>query len=274
MSNPNCIDICSYNGSVDFVKVMKAGVRTVIIRSIRKGGVIDGKFEEFYRGAIAQGMSVGAYLYTYATSKSAAKKEADQLLKLLNGRPLAAGVWLDMETSDLRRASADVVQGIADAFRGKLRAAGYETGVYCDADFYREKNHFKGYDSACPFWIAAYGKNDGKQHTKPAIGHKLWAWQYSDKGTVDGVPGKCDVSEVFGLGMVNPLVCDLPTLRRGDRSLSVKLMQMRLCTETGIDLDDDGIFGAITEDVVKVVQRDHKLKEDGVCGPDTWEVIL
>lgn len=264
----NCVDICCYNGSVDFSKLKKAGVTTVIIRSIRKGGVIDSSFETFYKGAVAAGLSVGAYLYTYATTKSAAKKEADQLIKLLRGRHMPAGVWLDMETPALRSASAATVQGIADAFRGKLRASGYETGIYCDADFYREHSHFKGYDSDCPFWIASYGKNDGKQHTKPSVSHKLWAWQYSDKGVVSGISGKCDVNEVYGSGMVNPLLCDLPTLRRGDRSYAVALMQGKL------GIDADGVFGPDTEKAVKEVQKANNLSTDGACGPNTWGVLI
>lgn len=37
---------------------------------------------------------------------------------------------------------------------------------------------------------------------------------------------------------------------------------------------NDGVFGEDTERVVKALQRRYKLKEDGICGPQTWRAVL
>ena len=67
-----------------------------------------------------------------------------------------------------------------------------------------------------------------------------------------------------------------PTLRRGDKGQKVEKMQL-LLIERGYSLPKygaDGDYGSETEKAVKAFQRDWGLKEDGVCGPDTWKMLL
>lgn len=69
---------------------------------------------------------------------------------------------------------------------------------------------------------------------------------------------------------------DLPTVRRGDKGNAVRSMQS-LLLERGYDLGKwgaDGDFGAQTEKAVKQFQRDWGLKVDGVCGEQTWKMLL
>lgn len=58
-----------------------------------------------------------------------------------------------------------------------------------------------------------------------------------------------------------------PTLERGDRGASVKVLQRWL------GLNADGVFGGGTLRVVKRFQRRHHLKADGVVGPGTWRML-
>lgn len=52
-----------------------------------------------------------------------------------------------------------------------------------------------------------------------------------------------------------------PTLRRGDRGETVKLLQR------GLTVLVDGVFGRQTEQVLRDFQADHGLVADGICGP-------
>ena len=36
----------------------------------------------------------------------------------------------------------------------------------------------------------------------------------------------------------------------------------------------DGDFGTATEKAVKEFQRDHRLSQDGICGPKTWTALI
>jgi peptidoglycan hydrolase-like protein with peptidoglycan-binding domain len=58
-----------------------------------------------------------------------------------------------------------------------------------------------------------------------------------------------------------------PTLERGDRGTSVKVLQRWLGQRA------DGVFGAGTLRAVKRFQRRHDLTADGVVGPGTWKML-
>ena len=68
---------------------------------------------------------------------------------------------------------------------------------------------------------------------------------------------------------------DYPTLRRGDKGQKVRELQALLLSH-GYALPKygaDGDFGAETEKAVKAFQRDWGLKEDGIAGPKTFEML-
>ena len=67
-----------------------------------------------------------------------------------------------------------------------------------------------------------------------------------------------------------------PTLRKGNRNQYVKELQTdldRLGYNLGI-CGIDGDFGTATEKAVKEFQRDHRLSQDGICGPKTWTALI
>lgn len=64
----------------------------------------------------------------------------------------------------------------------------------------------------------------------------------------------------------------LPTLRRGNTGEYVTLLQQVL-NEHGAQLEVDGKYGSATEKAVKAFQQANGLKEDGICGPKTWNAI-
>lgn len=59
----------------------------------------------------------------------------------------------------------------------------------------------------------------------------------------------------------------MKTIKRGSRGDDVKVLQRAL------HLIDDGIFGPLTEEVVKAHQRKYGLVADGVVGPATWATL-
>ena len=66
-----------------------------------------------------------------------------------------------------------------------------------------------------------------------------------------------------------------PTIRRGSKGQEVTDCQTMLY-KLGYDLGKygiDGDFGRATEAAVKEFQRDHKLNQDGVVGPLTWDAL-
>ena len=65
------------------------------------------------------------------------------------------------------------------------------------------------------------------------------------------------------------------TIRKGNTGETVKKCQ-RLLQQLGYDLGIcgiDGDYGTATEKAVRDFQKDHKLKADGICGPETWTAL-
>jgi N-acetylmuramoyl-L-alanine amidase len=62
-------------------------------------------------------------------------------------------------------------------------------------------------------------------------------------------------------------------LRRGDGGDAVRDLQERL-RAAGHPLEVDGDYGARTEAAVRAFQSERLLREDGICGPQTWSALV
>lgn len=68
---------------------------------------------------------------------------------------------------------------------------------------------------------------------------------------------------------------DKPTLRRGSKGVYVTALQ-KLLLAAGYDLGSygvDGDYGRATEAAVRAFQKDNGLKQDGICGKNTWAAL-
>jgi peptidoglycan hydrolase-like protein with peptidoglycan-binding domain len=64
-----------------------------------------------------------------------------------------------------------------------------------------------------------------------------------------------------------------PVVRKGDHGPKVVKIQY-LLNQHGIHVNVDGKFGPMTEDGVKLFQKKHGLKPDGVVGAKTWMKLI
>ena len=64
----------------------------------------------------------------------------------------------------------------------------------------------------------------------------------------------------------------METIKLGSQGESVKTLQT-LLKSAGYNLQVDGIFGEITDEIVKLFQKKSGLKADGICGTKTWDVL-
>lgn len=185
------IDVSSSQSSVDFNKVKADGYKFVLLRGTIKSNKADAKFERYYADATKAGLTIaGVYKYSYAMNVAEAKKEAEGMIKLLNGRKV--DIWLDMEDKSQIPLGKEGIALIITTFLTTCVNAGYEVGIYCNQNWYQ--NYIKDdIKKICRFWIARYGKNDGTMNKtyKPNVGEVMW--QYTSKGKVDGISGNVDL---------------------------------------------------------------------------------
>ena len=247
----NGIDVSAYQTYPDWVKVVESGIQFAIVRIANSKGE-DLTFEHNYLGCRRTGIAVGVYRYCYALSVEEAQAEAQEVLDILEGRKLDMGVWLDLERDVLRALGNDKVKEIANAWMQVIRDAGYECGIYCNLDWY--KNVCGGLDAK--YWIARYpAKDDGTIHEslRPNVGEI--GWQYSSKGSVPGISGNVDLDQWYG----EPGEINEPEEDTREMDAAAVLSFQEAANADGITDDNrnplalDGIAGKRTSEVVKKI---------------------
>ena len=175
------IDVSENNGRVEWETVKAAGIDFAIIRLGYGNRHLDERFYENVNGAIAAGLQIGVYYYSYALDAEAAEHEAGFLVDTLLDCGLTAdrlpmGVWFDMEDADGYKARTGVTDGVTltemcAAFVNICRTRGFKCGVYASLDWLENRLDTDAFPGA-PIWCAQWDEEcdwDGA-----AI------WQYTD----------------------------------------------------------------------------------------------
>lgn len=189
------VDVSEYQGNINFDKAKDAGISFMCMRSTKKNGAVDATFERNLSGCISHKMDYSCYKYAYATTHEAARIEADSVINLLKDRKMP--IWYDMEDKSLPPFGKDAIEGVALAFIGECKEAGFDVGIYCNKNWY--DNYINQYlKDKYVFWIARYGKNTGKldEKYKPTMKNVI-AWQYTSKGQVPGIEGYVDMDVLY-----------------------------------------------------------------------------
>ena len=193
------IDVSKWNGRIDWKKVKKAGIDFCIIRT-GYSKTVDYKFKYNIEEAIDNGLQIGVYHFSYATTNAKAKEEAEFCLKLIKPykKYITLGVWFDYEYDSVNYSrrygvypTKKSVTSLAKTFCSTVEKNGYSTGIYTNLDF--SSNYFtKEVLNKYPTWIAVWGKMN--YHGKYVM------WQYTDSGRVDGIHGKVDMNIFYYRG--------------------------------------------------------------------------
>ena len=193
------IDVSKWNGRIDWKKVKKAGIDFCIIRT-GYSKTVDYKFKYNIEEAIENGLQIGVYHFSYATTNAKAREEAEFCLELIKPykKYITLGVWFDYEYDSVSYSrrygvypTKKSVTSLAETFCSTVEKNGYSTGIYTNLDF--SSNYFtKEVLNKYPTWIAVWGKMN--YHGKYVM------WQYTDSGKVDGINGKVDMNIFYYRG--------------------------------------------------------------------------
>lgn len=186
------IDVSYHQGIIDWTKVKNSGVEFAILR-IGYGmydNQKDKQFENNYSGARANDIPVGIYHYSYATSIEEVKKEAQLVLKWLNGRNLQLPVYFDLEDKTQQNLGKAVLNEMCRTFCSIIEAGGYWAGIYTNK--YWATGLIDGVElgKRYTYWIAQY--NDKCTYTGDYA-----MWQYSSSGKVNGINGNVDMNYLY-----------------------------------------------------------------------------
>lgn len=203
------IDVSSYQGPIDWKAVKESGVEFAIMRALTWSNsagyyVIDPYFEYNVRNAKANGIKVGAYLFSYAFNLAEIKEEVDFFHNSTQMQALRKDniqfdfpVYIDFEWNrildytDYNTRTQLVRTGMI-----LLEKHGYLPGYYSSQNW--AQNYYdaaslsrEGYD----FWVARYPlKPDLTAGTTPWLGYQAQMWQYASDGSVKGINGNVDMN--------------------------------------------------------------------------------
>lgn len=180
----NGIDLSCHNGSIDWTKV-KADF--VILRAGygKESSQKDNRFEEYYAGAKAHGIPVGAYWYSYAMNEDEAIQEADVFISTIKGKQFEYPVFYDVEENKQFDLGKEKVSAIMRAFLERVEAAGYFVGLYGSASSLTTHTT-DDIKSRYTIWLAHWCN---QTNYTGAYG----IWQHSEKCSVDGINGNVDL---------------------------------------------------------------------------------
>lgn len=194
------IDVSRYQGDIDWEKVAASGVEYAFIRvGVRGYGeegniALDDKFEQNVQGAVAAGIKAGVYFFSQAVTDEEALEEAEIVLNAIDGLDVTYPIVYDVEKTSaahgrMNQLSVEDRTRMARIFVDRIREAGYTPMIYSNMEMWSVLIDMSAFEDV-EKWFAYY-KADLYFPYEYAV------WQYSDKGTVDGIQGDVDLNISF-----------------------------------------------------------------------------
>jgi LysM repeat protein len=158
------IDISAYQPNINLAVAKNEGVQFTILRAGYTGygngvsKVKDSCFERHYANAKANGLGVGAYWYSCATTYENGRAEAEFMYNnCLKGKSFEYPIYIDVEDGYYQaKAGKNAVTNAIKGFCEYLEAKGFYVGIYANTNWFNNfinTNDLARYDK----WIASWG---------------------------------------------------------------------------------------------------------------------
>lgn len=188
------IDVSKYQGKIDWQKVKNDGIEYAIIR-IGYGDDLKEQDDPtaVYNMQECERLSIpyGVYIYSYALTGAQVDSEVAHVMRMIKGFNPKLGIFFDMEDKSLaNNLTKDELNIFAYRFLNQIKNKGYIPWLYANKYWlttYLTSEKLQEF----PLWIANYdlGDKDSPDYDKP---YKMW--QYTSKGSVNGIVGNVDMN--------------------------------------------------------------------------------
>jgi len=180
------VDVSKWDEDNDWATASQS-VYFAIMRAGYGFGHIDSYYEENYKNAKANGVKVGAYWYSYASSVSDAVQEANYFVEALKGKQFEWPVYYDIEEKSIFEAG--IASDIAKAFCNILEANKFFCGIYSSTYFF--DTYFDDeVKTRYTIWLAHWDVE------VPTYKGKYDVWQYGS-GSIPGIGDDADVDKGY-----------------------------------------------------------------------------
>jgi GH25 family lysozyme M1 (1,4-beta-N-acetylmuramidase) len=190
------IDVSKYQGDINWEKVKASGVEYAFIRLGIRGYesgkiVLDEYYDANMRGANDTGVMAGVYFFTQAVTVEEAIEEAEFVIENLADYDVPYPIVFDVEMVEGANARANNLTqkertDLTIAFCDAIKEAGYTPMIYGNVKCFTkllDMTRLEDYEK----WYAFY---DDYMY----MPYNVSCWQYTEKGTVDGIKGKVDLN--------------------------------------------------------------------------------
>lgn len=190
------IDVSRYQGKIDWAQVAAAGYKGAVLKTVstnrklskREDGLyIDPTFEANYRNARAEGLDVGVYYYTYATSEAMANAELALVREAVRGKELTLPLAVDVEDNKIKQLSTLDLSNLTAYALERVEKMGFYAQLYTYTGYKYELDMAR-LSSRWDVWLADY---TGKT---PNVTFNYNAHQHTSKGAVPGITGNVDLN--------------------------------------------------------------------------------
>lgn len=201
-SNLKGIDISHWDGTIDFSAVKRDGIDFVYIKSTGGDDFVDPMFLTNVQSAKNAGIAIGAYHYAKPTAPfnpGEPYRQAQFFIETMSRHMPDFGDLMPVldleEPASQGILSPDELVSWAWVFVDHVKEqTNRQVMLYTGTWFVQQNNDFGYKLSDLPLWIAEYEKYGSTQPTDCGGWNHWLLWQYSEDGTVEGVPGNVDLN--------------------------------------------------------------------------------
>jgi len=177
------IDVSYHQGAIDWNAVKSSGVQFAFVRAGSYKSGTDAYFHQNMKGAVAAGIPVGIYVYSYAITPEMAANEGLFAVTVAKDYPVSLPIAYDIEDAYHKGMTKDQLQALVNAFCNTVQAAGYYPMVYSSKSWFMTRIGDVNWD----VWVAQY--NAACSYPRPYA-----FWQCTSSGSIPGINGRVDMN--------------------------------------------------------------------------------
>lgn len=241
----NGVDVSYYQKTIDWNKVKADGIDYAFIRMGYRGyssGALatDTMFAANMEGAIAAGIKVGVYFFSLAVDADEAMAEAQYVANAIAPYQITMPVAIDWEYLGNKDSDPRYTSGTSKAtntmvctvFCDIISSYGYTPMVYANKSDLTNQLDGAALGAKYEIWLARY--NSTAEYDNPYT-----FWQYSSKGSVNGMSGSIDMNFWYTTSTI-----DNPVFTHGSTAAAVTASPTPKPTEEPDEVDDVKNFTA------------------------------
>lgn len=258
-------DISSHQGNVNLKSVRNAGFPAVILRAGYGQNNIDQKFDQNAQACVNLEIPTAIYWFSYALNDEAVKWEAQYAIAAAEKYWQSIPIAFDLEYDTRRYAATkgvnidkEMATRHAILFLQEVAKAGHTPMLYSNRDYLRNYFDFGKIQDAVPgvvLWLAYYSDSTPAELAQSAL------WQYTSKGSINGVSGNVDINRVYTdiWGKVPTPAATKPSCNLYIKSFQIAANADGYRDQHGNKLLDDGQDGPKTQYVRRQINLRAKL---------------